>query len=98
MGNRGHELSYRRDAARVSQLRLHFAIAALVVSCFDFRPFALGNVVEKDSDASALGVFDPEGVNVIPATELFSFIFKAHRLARQGDPAVNLDTSFFVLW
>ena len=47
MGNRGHELPYRRDAARMSQLRLHFAIAALVVSCFDFRPLALGNVVKR---------------------------------------------------
>src|SRR6266481_6064044 len=98
MGNRGHELPHRRDAARVRQLRLHFAVAALAVSCFGFRPLALGDVVEKDSDASAPGVFDPEGVNVIPASELFGFIFKAHRLARQGDPAINLEPMFFVPW
>src|SRR5437899_4154357 len=30
--------------------------------------------------------------------ELFGFIFKAHRLARQGDPAVNLEPMFFMLW
>src|ERR1700756_1018033 len=80
------------------QLRLHFAIAALAVSCFRFRPLALGDVVEKDSDVSALGVLNPEGVNVVPASELFGFIFKAHRLARQGDLAVNLEPMFFVLW
>src|SRR4029077_12546746 len=56
----------------------------------------LRNVVEKDSDASVLGVFDPEGVNVIPASELFGFIFKAHRLPRPGDPAVNLGPMFFL--
>src|SRR5258705_10368569 len=96
MSNRGGELAHGSDAVGVRQLRLHFAIAALAASCFGFRPLALGDVVEKDSDASALGIFDPEGVNVIPASELFGFIFKAHRLARQGDPAANLEPMFFV--
>src|SRR5215831_11875740 len=98
MGNRGHELPRRRDAARVGQLRLHFAIAAFAVSCFGFGPFARGDVVEKDSDASSSGVFDPEGVNVIPPSELFGFIFKAHRLASQGNPTVTLEPMVFMLW
>src|SRR5258705_11727896 len=98
MSNRGGELAHGSDAVGVRQLRLHFAIAALAASCFSFRPLALGDVVEKDSDASALGVFDPEGVNVIPASELFGFIFKAHRLARQGDPAVKFEPVYFVVW
>src|SRR6202048_510025 len=98
MGDRGRELTHGGDAAGVGQLRLSFAIAALAVACFGFRPLALGDVVEKNTDESALGVFDPEGVNVVPASELFGFIFKAHRLAREGDPAVNLEPMFFVLW
>src|SRR5262249_50759897 len=39
-----------------------------------------------------------EGVNVIPASELFGFIFKAHRLASQGNPAVTLEPMVFMLW
>src|SRR5690242_10951943 len=80
------------------ELQLCLAVAPLAVADLRFRPLALGDVVEKDSNASTLGVFDPEGVNVIPASVLFSFIFKTHRLARQGDPAVNLEPMFFVLW
>src|ERR1700731_4245826 len=98
MGDRGRELTHGGDATSVGRLGLYFAIAALAVACFGFRPLALGDVVEKDSDASALRVFDPEGVNVVPASELFGFIFKAHRLPRGGDPAVNLEPMFFVLW
>src|SRR5882757_1125926 len=98
MGDRGRELTRGGDAVGVRQLRLYFSIAALAVACFGFRPLALGDVVEKDSDKSALGIFDPEGVNVVPASELFGFIFKAHRLAREGDPTVNLEPMFFVLW
>src|SRR5712672_1207901 len=98
MGDRGRELTHGGDAVGVRQLRLRFSIAALAVACFGFRPLALGDVVEKDSDKSALGIFDPEGVNVVPASELFGFIFKAHRLAREGDPTVNLEPMFFVLW
>src|ERR1700754_62349 len=79
------------------ELQLCLAVAPLAVADLRFRPLALGDVVEKDSDASALGVFDTEGVNVIPASELFGFVFKSHRLARQGDPAVNLEPMFFVL-
>src|ERR1700742_5146242 len=95
MGDRGRELTHGGDAAGLGQLGLYFAKAALAVACFGFRSLALGDVVEKHSDASALRVFDPEGVNVIPASELFGFIFKAHRLAREGDPAVNVEPMFF---
>src|ERR1700680_1227263 len=98
MGDRGRELTHGGDAVGVRQLRLYFAIAALAVACFGLRPLALGDVVEKDSDKSALGVFDPEGVHVVPASELFGFICKAHRPAREGDPAVNLEPMFFVPW
>src|SRR6266850_4275460 len=80
------------------EVQLRLAVTPLAVADLRFRPLALGDVVEKNSDASALGVFDPEGINVIPASELFGFIFKAHRFARQGDPAVNLEPMFFVLW
>src|SRR6202021_3946574 len=88
MGDRGRELPHGGDAAGVRQLRLHFAVAALIVPRLGFPPLAFGDVVEKDSNASALRVFDPEGVNVIPASELFGFIFKAHRLPRGGGPAL----------
>src|ERR1700747_2273738 len=98
MSDRGRELTRRGDAVGVRQLHLDFAIAALAVARFRFRPLALSDVVEKDSDESALGVFDPEGVNVVPASELFGFIFKTHRLARPGDPARNLEPIFFLLW
>src|SRR5262249_35122620 len=50
------------------------------------------------SDASAPGVSDPKGVNVIPASELLGFVFESHRLAGQGDPAVDLEPVFFMLW
>src|SRR5499427_10804743 len=61
------------------------------------EPPALGDVVEKDSDAPELRVFDAERVNVIPASELLGFVFEAHRLARQRDLAVDLEPMFFVL-
>src|ERR1700686_2445954 len=98
MGDRGRELTHGGDAVGVRQLPLSFAIAALSVASFGFRPLALGDVVEKDTDESALGVSDPEGVNVVPASELFGFIFKAHRPPGGGYPAVNLEPKFFVLW
>src|SRR4029450_2336192 len=47
---------------------------------------ALGDVVEKDSDAPQLRVFEAKRVNVVPASELPRFVFKAHGLARQRDP------------
>src|ERR1700722_3310468 len=97
MGDRGRQFAQRRHARYACELHLCIEEALFAGAQLLFPPLALGNVVEKDSNASGLGVFDSEGVNVIPAFELFGFIFKSHRLAREGDPAVNFEPMFFVL-
>src|ERR1700722_13030073 len=54
MGDRGRELPHGSDAAGVRQIRLYFAVAALAVAGFGFRPLAIGQIqYERDALVSA---------------------------------------------
>src|ERR1700761_4010810 len=50
MGDRGRELPHGGDAAGVRQIRLYFALPALAVAGFGFRPLAIGQI-QHERDA-----------------------------------------------